>query len=222
MFHRLKTAPWRKVFKGLGWFILAFTLLLGLPDGVMHYSSEGLAGVLEQLGVAAIAGSMLALVGLYLFAGMWALHDVPKGWADTKQFVRDFPENWRAFWRGVGAVMMLLVGLPGMLLRGLATALRFVASLPAMWRALSKRERQATLAFIGSVAVWIALGYYLWLPSLHFVQWLPTWLQLDNVFMATLFVDMFLSAFAMILTCHLIVPIAFILLRALFRRRSRD
>jgi hypothetical protein len=218
--QRLRAAPWRTITKVLVWFVIAFMLLVGVPTAGVHYTDFGTFVV--DVAVHGLVALVLALYGLAIFTFIWARSDVPAGWENTKRFVREFPENWRSFWRGVGAVLIFLIGLPGMLWRGLLAALRMVTSLPARWRAVPSRDKKATGAMAVGFAVIGTVGYFLWPTAAHVVGWLPDWVvdRRHDSFMFTLIVDTFMSGLATIFGVT-ILRILVDLGMLLFRRNAK-
>jgi hypothetical protein len=218
--QRLRTAPWRKVLKFTAWFIVGMTLLVGVPTAGVHYTD--FATFASEVAFSAFLWLFLSLYGLATFTYIWAGSDIPQGWENTKRFVREFPQHWRNFWSGVGAVLMFLIRLPGMCLRGLVAACRFLASLPSRWRAVPSRDKRAAGLMSIGIAIIGGVGYMLWPTASHVVGWLPSWLVTHDhdTFMFTMIVDMFMSAMGTILgltVLRLLVDLGI----ALFRRETR-
>lgn len=218
--QRLRAAPWRTITKVVVWFVIGMTALVGVPTAGVHYTD--FATFAGEVAFTAFMALLLSLYGLAIFTYIWARSDVPAGWENTKRFVREFPENWRNFWRAVGAVLLFLIGVPGMLWRGLLASLRFVASLPARWRAVPSRDKRASAATALGFAVMGTVGYFLWPTATHVVGWLPNWLvdRDHDMFMFTMIVDAFISGFAMIFgvtILRLLVDLGILL----FRRNAK-
>lgn len=196
MFNRLKNAPWRKAFKWLGYFVLFFTVGTGFPDAVMGYAKGGWEAVASGLLTSAVLSVFLAAHGLLFFTLIWGMNDVPATVAKTKQFFRDLPENWRRFRHGVAVVCSFLWHLPGMCIRGIL----WLASLPSRWRGLSKRDKRAACMMVICIATISGIGYLLWPVASTVVGWLPDWFTSNERFIFRLFVDLFMSFFATIIT----------------------
>jgi len=216
--ERLRATPWRKMFKVWAWFVIGFTLLVSVPSAGLSYSTFGkFAG---DVAMGAFLAAFLGLYGFAIFTYIWATSDVPGGWANFKQFWRDFPENWRRFWRGAGAVLLFLWRLPGVLLRGLIAGCRWLGSLPSRWRALDARDKKATAFTAVFLTIFGGIAWALWPVASWLAAHMPTWLLDRDTLFYKLFIDLFMSAFALILASSLL---AFVLDVAvhLFRRRDR-
>lgn len=210
---RLRAAPWRTVCKTAAWFVASMTLLVGVPSAVYEFQTHPeTATPLVDVALFLTLAVILAMYGVALFTLFWATRDIPAGWASTKQFVRDFPSNWLAFWSGVGsffvaaasflaACVRFLLGLPGLLRRGFLAAFDFAATVPVRWHALPRRDKAARITFIAMLATMGGVGYFLWPFASSLVAGLPAWLVTDSHhwLMFTAMLDMLLSAFATVL-----------------------
>lgn len=220
MLQRFKTAPWKKVFRVLGWFALVVTLIIGVPSAVAEYPTGGFAAIGKHLLLAGILSVALSLQGLLMFTFFWVMHDVPGDWQRTKKFFRDLPENWRRFCATMRSVASFLWNLPGVCIRGIVTACRWLASLPGKWRATSPADRRATIltAAIGSVLA--VTCYFMW-PVAVWMQFLiGPWVPSTTVFMITVVTDIFLSAFLLVILLQVFTGVAEFFL-GLFQRRTK-
>jgi len=201
MFKRFKNAPWRKVFRVLGWLALTVTLLIGVPSAVMEFPRRGLEGVAIHLLISAAVGLIFALQGLLMFTVIWVTHDVPKEWAQTKKFFRELPENWRRFRAGVRAVLLFLWRVPGNCLRGLSAAYQWITSLPGQWRALDRGERSNLLWAVIVVAFMGTTMYFVWpiaaaIQSMAWVPWQTPLTRLVATLVTTVIVSLLLLVIA--------------------------
>jgi hypothetical protein len=220
MFNRFKTAPWRKVFKSLGWFALVLTILIGVPSGVMQFSEGGFGGFGLQLLLAGMVSLLLALQGLLMFTATWVMYDVPKDWAATKQFFKDLPANAARAWRGVCTATTFALSLPGKCIRGIAAAFRWVVGLPKWWRSLSEGERREII--FGSVfgTLLLTVGYFMWPVA----QWcsetfVASWVPDSSRLMAAIVFDVVLSSLALVFAAQILRGIAEVVM-GFFRKET--
>lgn len=214
-FERLAVLPWAKTLKVAGWFVAGFTFLVGVPAAGLSYTN--FSSFLVNVAVTLVVAMFLALYGVGIFTYTWATSDVPQRWENFKKFWREFPENWRWFWRGVGAVLYWLLMLPFTIGRGLQRFWRWLRSVPARWHATPSRDKQAA-AFTALVfAIMGGVGYGYWGLASRWANALPQWLLDGDVLVPTMFIDAMLTAFTVIFGMAAL-GIAFDLLRLVWRR----
>lgn len=228
---RLRAAPWRTVCKTAAWFTAGMTLLVGVPSAVYELQTHPeTATPLVEVALFFLAAAVLAMYGVAVFTLIWVTRDVPAGWASTKQFIRDFPSNWHAFWSAIGsffvtaarflvAAVRFLLGFPGLARCGFLAAFDFAATLPVRWRALPSREKAARITFISMLATMGGIGYFLWPFAASLVAALPAWLVTDSHhwFVFTAMLDMLLSVLVTVLLIT-VVRLVLELATTLFRR----
>lgn len=216
-FERLAVMPWAKTLKVAAWFVAGFTLLVGVPGAGLTYTDFG--SFLTSVMVSLVVALVLALYGVGFWTYLWATSDVPQGWANFKKFWREFPENWRRFWRGVGAVLYWILMLPMTIGRAGNNFLNWLGTLPSRWRATPTRDKRAALLTGAMMFVMGGIAYQYWSLASRWASALPSWLRSDHdMLVSTLFIDVLLTAFTMIL-CMLVLSIVAEVVRALLGRR---
>ncbi len=129
---------------------------------------------------------------LYLFIGCVyvprIVHDFREIGTGIAKGVRGIPSAARATWKFFQDAKRAISGAFSRLFTGLA-------SLPGKWRAMSGKERYATVFATLSMALLFGIGYLLWGVAGTVFAWLPAWLQTDHAFIGKLYIDLIMSVF---------------------------
>jgi hypothetical protein len=170
---------------------------VGLDRGLTPLHSVGQAFLLTALllfALTVLGGSMLYLLSL-LFSVV----------------IPDLVSLLRAIWSGIQQIPAALVACRN----GLTRAGQFVGSAPSRWRSMSADDKNFAKFMTVFFAVALAIGYVLW-PFAHAAHSsLPHWMQSDEWWMGTLFIDTMMS----VLSIAFIAPFVTGLLRLALKRR---